>query len=86
MADPNMLFDLTLKDADIHDALQDFFKMAGRAYVLDDDVAGHVSLHVADVGFHDALVLMLPTNYEALEIGGIYHIHKVERPPEQRAM
>lgn len=83
MANPNMLFNLNLKDVEIHEALHTFFETAGRAYVLDDEVTGVVSLHVADVGFHDALVMMLPTDYEALEIGDIYHIHHVTRPSEQ---
>lgn len=83
MADPNMLFDLNLKDADLHEALGDFFRQAGRAYVFEDIPDGHISVRAADLGFHDALVLLLPTNFEALEIDGVYHIHQVHRPPEQ---
>jgi len=84
MADPDMLFDLTFKDADIHEALDDFFRVAERPFMFDDEVKGVISVHVADVGFDDALQLILPKDYEALEVGGIYHIHRVRRPTEQQ--
>lgn len=85
MTDPNMLFDLNIKDTNIYEALDDFFAQAGRAFVVDDPIRDTViSVRVADVGFDDALKLLLPPDYEALEIGEIYHIHHVSRPVEQR--
>ena len=79
MTDPYMLFDLQFKDADIQQALGDFFRQAGRAFVLDDDLDSKISLHVADVGFQDALELMLPTGYTAAEIDGVYHIRRMPK-------
>ncbi|HEX2949020.1 MAG TPA: hypothetical protein VHV83_05565 [Armatimonadota bacterium] len=76
MADPDMLYDINLKDADIHQVLDDFFKQAGRAYTIDDPLDGAISVHAADLNFQDALELMLPKNYEATEIGEIYHIRR----------
>ncbi len=80
MADPDMLFDLNLKDAKLCDALEDFFRQAGRAYALDDDLdVDIVSLRAADLGFQDALLLLLPTGYTAGEIDGVYHIRRLEK-------
>ena len=77
MPDPDMLFDLTLKDADVHEALNDFFKTAERPFEIDDDMEGPITVHAADLGFKDALELMLPTGYQATEIDGIYHIRRI---------
>lgn len=74
MADPDMLFDLSLKDADIHQALDDFFRSAGRTYAVDDPIEGSITVHAADLSFQDALNLMLPTDYRAMEVGNVYHI------------
>ncbi len=80
MADPEMLFDLNVSAADIHDALNDFFRQAGRAFVIDDDaLTGTVTVHAADLGFDDALHLLLPTDYAVGEIGGVYHIRRLPR-------
>lgn len=76
MADPNMTFVLTLKDADRREALDDVFHQAGRAVVYDDDPDGVVTVHKADLSFHDTLELLLPTGFTADEIGGVYHIRK----------
>ena len=85
MADPDMLFDLNLKDAELVDALSDFFARTGRAFVIDDSVAGTISLRSSDLGFHDALKLMLPDGYEAVEVGEIYHIRRVPQATPRRA-
>lgn len=79
MADPDMLFDLNLREDDLHDALHRFFTESGRAYSIDDDVQGTISVKAADLGFKDALELMLPTGYQAVEIEGIYHIRKIPK-------
>lgn len=77
MADPDMLFDLTMKDADIHAALDDFFHQAGRAFAIDEEIEDQViTVHAADLGFQDTLALLLPTGYTAEEIEGIYHIRR----------
>jgi len=79
MADPDMLFDLNLREDDIHDALKKFFQQAGRAFVFDDDIQEAISVRAADLGFKDALSLMLPTGYQAVEMDGIYHIRKIPK-------
>ena len=79
MADPDMLFDLNLREDDIHDALKNFFQQAGRAFAFDDDIQEAISVRAADLGFKDALSLMLPTGYQAVEIEGIYHIRKIPK-------
>ncbi|HEY3379623.1 MAG TPA: hypothetical protein VGL77_19280 [Armatimonadota bacterium] len=79
MPDPNMLFDLQMKDAEIHDALHDFFQQAGRAFILDDELTETITVHAADVGFQDALKLLLPSGYTVMEIDDIYHIRKLDR-------
>lgn len=79
MADPYMLFDMQFKDADIQQALGDFFSQAGRGFIMDDTLDGKISLHVADVGFQDALELLLPTGYTAEEIDGVYHIRRLPK-------
>lgn len=84
MADPNMLYDLNLKEADLVEALSDFFAQSGRAFVFDDLVDGTVSLRSSDLGFHDALKMMLPEGYEAVEIGEIYHIRRVPQSVPRR--
>jgi len=76
MADPNMLFDLNLKDADLHQALDDFFRQAGRAFVLDDEPGEIISVRAADLNFKDALTLLLPENFDYYEKEGIYHIRR----------
>lgn len=77
MADPNMLFDLNLKDTDRREALDDFFQQAGRAVSFDDEPSDLVSVHAADLSFRDAVHLLLPEGFQAVEIDGIYHIRRV---------
>ncbi|MHB9129566.1 MAG: hypothetical protein ACYDBB_00565 [Armatimonadota bacterium] len=74
MADPNMLFNLTLKNADIREALQDFFREAGSAFSIDAELDGTISVHAADLEFREALALMLPEGYGAEEVDGVFHI------------
>ena len=74
--DPNMSFDLHLKDADRHQALDDFFQQANRVVIFDDEPDNIVSVHAADLSFHDAIKLLLPANFEAAEVDGIYHIRR----------
>ncbi len=74
MADPDIRFDLNLTHADLRLALDDVFIQAGRAFIIDDVVEGEVSVHAADLSFRDALALLLPIDYEAVEINGLYHI------------
>lgn len=77
MADPEMRFDLTLKDADLRAALADVFTQAGRAFAYDDDVDGTVTVHAADLNFHDVMKLLLPTDYVAAESpDGVFHIKR----------
>ncbi|MHB0936945.1 MAG: hypothetical protein ACYDCO_09440 [Armatimonadota bacterium] len=77
MADPNMTFDLNLKDADRHQALDDFFQQAGRAVIFDDEPSHVISVRAADLSFRDAVELLLPEGFQAVEIDGIYHIRRV---------
>ena len=77
MADPNMLFDLNLKDTDLHAALDDFFQQAGRAFELEDPLDGVISVRAADLGFRDALKMLLPAGYEVFEERDIYHIRRM---------
>lgn len=77
MADPNMLFDLNLKDTDLQAALDDFFRQAGRAFEVKDPLDGVVSVRAADLSFHDALRMLLPAGYEAHEEHGIYQIRRI---------
>ncbi len=76
MADPNMSFDLNLKDADLHEALNDFFRQAGRAFLLEDDPGGLISVRAADLNFQDALTMLLPDDFDFYEQHGIYHIRR----------
>ncbi|MHB9023746.1 MAG: hypothetical protein ACYC7E_06150 [Armatimonadota bacterium] len=79
MADPDMLFHLTLKDADIHAVLDDIFTQAGRTFVIEDALTGKITVHADDLEFREALALILPTGYTVQEIGGIYHIRRIAR-------
>lgn len=80
MADPDMRFDLNLKDADRHQMLEDFFQQAGRAVVFDDEPSNNViSVRAVDLSFHDAVELLLPEGFQAVEQDGIYHIRKVKK-------
>ena len=74
--DPNMSFDLNLKDADRHQALDEFFQQAGRAVIFDDQPSEIVSVRAADLNFRDAIQLLLPEDFEAAELDGIYHIRR----------
>jgi type II secretory pathway component HofQ len=78
MADPDMLFDFTLKDADLRDALRDFFTQAGRAYMLEDDLDGTITLHATDLRFIDALRLLLPADFAWTVDHDMYHIRKAK--------
>lgn len=84
MADPDMLFDLNLKDADLHDALDDFFRQAGRAFILDDNPGVKISVRAADLNFQDALKLLLPVGFDFFEQNGIYHIRRNPRTEMER--
>ena len=74
MADRDMRFVLNLKDADRHQALDDFFQQAGRAVLFDDELSDIVSVRAADLSFRDAVDLLLPERFQAVEVEGIYHI------------
>ena len=78
MADPEMLFTLNLKDADLRAALNDFFRQAGRAYVLDDNPDGTISVRAVELNFQDALALLLPEAFDFYEQDGIYHIRRTK--------
>lgn len=78
MTDPNMRFDLNLKDTDRHQALDDFFQQAERAVQFDDEPSDMVSVRAADLSFHDAVKLLLPEGYTVAEVGGIYHIRRLQ--------
>lgn len=79
MTDPDLRFDLNLREEDLLDALHAFCWESGRAYIVDDRPAGNGVVIAADLSFQDALRLLLPTGYQAVEIGGVYH---VRRKPE----
>ncbi|HOF86648.1 MAG TPA: hypothetical protein PLZ36_00910 [Armatimonadota bacterium] len=76
MADPDMLFHLDLKDAKLERALDDLFAQAGRAFLVEDPLPETISVRADDLGFRDALALLLPPNYTAMEEGGVYHIKR----------
>ena len=78
MADPNMLFHLNLKDAKLHEALDDFFAQAGRAFIVEAPLPDEISVRAEDLNFRDALALLLPSSYTAMEEeDGVYHIKRV---------
>ncbi len=77
MDDPGMVFDLNVKDADRRLVLEDIFAQAGRALVIDELPEGVVTVHAADLSFHDALKLVLPEGYQAIEREPrVYHIRR----------
>ncbi len=84
MADPNMLFDLNLKDADLHEALDNFFRQAGRAYLLEDDPGDLISVRAADLNFQDALTMLLPEGFDFYEQHDIYHIRRNPQASAER--
>jgi hypothetical protein len=78
MADPAMLYNISVKDADRMDTLRDFFRESGREYMVDDAIpADVITVHATDLGFRDALNLLLPATYGVMEDeGGVYHIQR----------
>lgn len=77
MADPNMTYHLDVKDAPLEDVLVDVFTQADRAFVVDDPLPDTITVHADDLGFRDAINLLLPTGYAAMEAeDGIYHIKR----------
>jgi|GEM_PF-2401407 len=80
MIDSNMRFDLNLKDADRRQALEDFFRQAGDAVVFDDVPSDNsLSVRAVDLSFRDAIELLLPEGFQAVEKDEIYHIRKVSK-------
>ena len=85
MAEPQMLFHLTLKDTDLRAALADVFAQAGRGFTFDDMPDGVVTVHADDLNFRDTLKLLLPTGFEAVESpDGLYHIRRTPEAAQER--
>jgi len=79
MAAPDMRFDLNLKDADRRQALEDFFQQSGGAVVFDDMPSDNsLSVRAVDLSFRDAIELLLPEGFQAVEKDGLYHVRKVK--------
>ena len=77
MADSDMLYHFEMKDANLEQALDDFFTQAERAFVIDDPLPETITVHADDLSFRDALALLLPANYTAEEReDGMYHIRR----------
>ena len=75
MADPAMRFQLNLKDTSLVQALDDFFREAGRAYQIDAELPEEISVRADALKFREALALLLPGGYGAAEDErGVYHI------------
>jgi hypothetical protein len=77
MADPQMLYHLNLKNAKLEEALGDLFAQAGRAFIVEGPLPEEISVRADDLNFRDALTLLLPAGYTAMEEkDGVYHIKR----------
>lgn len=76
MADPEMLFDIRVKDANLRQVVLDLFAQADRAVDIHELPEDVVTVHAADLGFRDALALILPAGYQAVERDGMFHIRR----------
>jgi beta-lactamase regulating signal transducer with metallopeptidase domain len=74
---PKDTISIDLKDADIHDLMRTFAKLANTDIVVDEDVTGRVSESMRDVPWREALAKILDdANLRQEQIGKTIHIHR----------